>query len=113
MDLTWESMGEVWGDFHFAPNRPRRGGPFEDLKHDLRLTERLLPDSTMTYRGRSDGLVVESDRKKILHLNLHVIYATYKDIVFIHQEVFFFFFFSPRQCVPPIALMDKPPLLPD
>src|SRR4029434_7347425 len=26
MDLTWESMGEVWGDFHFAPNRPRRGG---------------------------------------------------------------------------------------
>src|SRR4029434_1900186 len=26
MDLTWESMGEVWGDFHFAPNRPRRSG---------------------------------------------------------------------------------------
>src|SRR4029434_621209 len=26
MDLTWESMGGVWGDFHFAPNRPRRGG---------------------------------------------------------------------------------------
>src|SRR4029434_1228146 len=29
MDLTWESMGEVWGDFHFAPHRPRRGGPSE------------------------------------------------------------------------------------
>src|SRR4029434_7850222 len=63
MELTWESMGEVWGDFHFAPNRPRRGRGH--LKHDFRLTERLLPDSTMTYRGRSDGLVVESDRKKI------------------------------------------------
>ena len=29
MDLTWESMGEVWGDFHFAPNRPEGAGPFE------------------------------------------------------------------------------------
>ena len=57
-------MGEVWGDFHFAP--------------------RLLPDSTTTYRGRSDGLVVESDRKKNS--------------------------FSRRQCVALIALMDKPPL---
>src|SRR4029434_9297365 len=40
------------------------------LKHDFRLTERLLPDSTMTmtmtYRGRSDGLVVESNRKQII-----------------------------------------------
>ena len=26
MDLTWESMGEVWGDFHFAPEG---AGPFE------------------------------------------------------------------------------------
>ena len=64
----------------------------------------------MTYRDRSDGLVVESDRKKILHLNVRVIYATYKDIAFIHKEVFFSSF-SPRQCVAPIALMDKPPLL--
>ena len=22
-------MGEVWGDFHFAPNRPEGAGPFE------------------------------------------------------------------------------------
>src|SRR4029434_6005649 len=44
-------MREVWGDFHFAPKM----GPFE---------ARLEPDWTMTFRGRSDGLVVESDRKK-------------------------------------------------
>ena len=36
MDLTWESMGEVWGDFHFAPNRPEGAGPFEARN---RLTE--------------------------------------------------------------------------
>src|SRR4029434_5240447 len=35
---------------------------------------------------------------------------TYKDIAFIYQKVFFLSFFSPRQCVAPIALMDKPPL---
>src|SRR4029434_5399540 len=102
MDLTWESMGEVWGELSFRPKLPQKGRGH--LKHDFRLTKRLLPDSTMTYRGRSDGLVVESDRK-LLHLNV-VIYATYKDIAFIHQEVFFF----PRQCVAPIALTDKPPL---
>src|SRR4029434_8503347 len=83
-------MGEVWGDFHFAP--------------------RLLPDSTMTYRGRSDGLVVESDRKKIITFKF-TCHLRDKDIAFIHQEVSFFLFFSPRQCVAPIALMDKPPLL--
>src|SRR4029434_7405339 len=113
MDLTWESIGEVWGDFHFAPKSPQKGRGH--LKHDFRLTAWLLPDSTMTYRDRSDGLVVESDRKKILHLNIRVIYATYKDIAFIHNEfffiyLFFFFSFSPRQCVAPIALMDEPPL---
>src|SRR4029434_5732088 len=56
------SMGRGLGRFSFRPNRPRRG----HLKHDFRLTERLLLDSTMTYRGRSDGLVVESDRKTII-----------------------------------------------
>ena len=49
-----------------------------------RLPEWLLADSTMTFRGRSDGLVVESDRKKKS--------------------------FSRRQCVALIAFMDKPPL---
>src|SRR4029434_9703489 len=79
--VATESMGEVWGE-------KGRG----HLKHDFRLTERLLPDSTMTYRGRSDGLVVESDRKKIIKFKFTI-----------------FFFFS-RQCVAPIALMDKPSL---
>ena len=52
--------------------------------------------------------MVESDRKKILYVNLHVvIYATYKDIVLIHSEQFFFF----REGGAPIALMDKPPLV--
>ena len=100
--------GRGLGRFSFRPKSPQKG--WGHLKHDFRLTERLLPDSTMTYRDRSDGLVVESDRKKILHLNVRVIYATYKDIAFIHKEVFFFFSFSPRQCVAPIALMDEPPL---
>src|SRR4029434_11300831 len=49
-------MREIWADFHFAQ---KGAGPFEaPLLPDL-------PDSTMTFRGRSDGLVVESDRKKI------------------------------------------------
>src|SRR4029434_6173096 len=100
--------GRGLGRFSFRPKSPQKG--WGHLKHDFRLTERLLPDSTMTYRDRSDGLVVESDSKKILHLNLRVIYATYKDIAFIHKEFFFFFSFSPRQCVAPIALMDEPPL---
>src|SRR4029434_6372977 len=74
--------GRGLGRFSFRPKSPQKG--WGHLKHDFRLTERLLPDSTMTYRGRSDGLVVESDRKNVLHSNLHVIYATYKDIAFIH-----------------------------
>ena len=45
------------GDFHFAP---KRGGVIWSTTFAW-----LLPDSTMTFRGRSDGLVVESDRKKI------------------------------------------------
>src|SRR4029434_792717 len=54
--------GRVLGRFSFRSKSPQKGRGH--LKHDFRLTERLLPDSTMTYRGRSDGLVVESDRKK-------------------------------------------------
>src|SRR4029434_9598394 len=64
--------GRGLGRFSFHPKSPQKG--WGHLKHDFRLTERLLPDSTMTYRDRSDGLVVESDRK--LHLNVRVIYAT-------------------------------------
>src|SRR4029434_10536089 len=56
--------GRGLGRFSFRPKLPQKGRGH--LKHDFRLTERLLPDSTMTYRGRSDGLVVESDRKKII-----------------------------------------------
>src|SRR4029434_5606649 len=77
--------GRGLGRFSFRPKSPQKG--WGHLKHDFRLTERLLPDSTMTYRGRSDGLVVESDRKKIItfkctcHLrDLH--------IAFIHQDLF-------------------------
>src|SRR4029434_8829565 len=84
--------GRGLGRFAFRPESPQKGRGH--LKHDFRLTEGLLPDSTMTYRGRSDGLVVESDRKKMI---------TFK-------FTFFFFSFSPRQCVAPIALIDKPPL---
>src|SRR4029434_9159729 len=50
--------------FSFRPKLPQKGRGH--LKLDFRLTERLLPDSTMTHRCRSDGLVVESDRKKII-----------------------------------------------
>ena len=108
--------GRGLGRFSFRPKSPQKGRGH--LKHDFRLTERLLPDSTMTYRGRSDGLVVESDRKKIITFKFtcHFTY-TYKNIAFIHKELFLFiyffsFFFSfPRQCVAPIALMDEPPLL--
>src|SRR4029434_6079371 len=39
MYLTWESMREVWGDFHFAPNHPQGAGPFE---------ARLLTDFCLT-----------------------------------------------------------------
>src|SRR4029434_4359989 len=70
------------GRLSFRPKSPQKGQGH--LKHDFRLTERLLPDSTMTYRGRSDSLVVESDRKKKS--------------------------FSRRQCVALIAFMDKPHL---
>ena len=74
--------GRGLGRFSFRPKSPQKGRGH--LKHDFRLTERLLPDSTMTFRGRSDGLVVESDRKKKS--------------------------FSRRQCVALIAFMDKPHL---
>src|SRR4029434_1551377 len=101
MDLTWESQWERSGAIFISPQKGRG-----HLKHDFRLTERLLPDSTMTYRGRSDGLVVESDRKKNI---------TFKCTCHLRDLqgycVYTFFSFSPRQCVAPIALMDEPPLV--
>src|SRR4029434_1663672 len=56
--------GRGLGRFSFRPKSPQKGRGH--LKHDFRLTERLLHDAIMTYRGRSDGLVVESDRKQII-----------------------------------------------
>ena len=47
--------GRGLGRFSFRPKSPQKGRGH--LKHNFRLTKRLLPDSTMTYRGRSDGLV--------------------------------------------------------
>src|SRR4029434_5386544 len=103
--------GRGLGRFSFRHKSPQKGRGH--LKHDFRLTERLLPYSTMTYRGRSDGLVVESNRKKSItfkysrrHLRDLQGYCVYTSGVF-----FCLFFFPPRQCVAPIALMDKPALL--
>src|SRR4029434_1160305 len=56
--------GRGLGRFSFCPKSPQKG--WGRVKRAFRLTDRLLPDSTMTYRGKSDGLVVESDRKKII-----------------------------------------------
>src|SRR4029434_6869148 len=101
--------GRGLGRFSFRPKSAQKGRGH--LKHDFRLTESLLPDSTMTYRGRSDGLVVESDRKKNItkkctcrHLRDLQGYCVYT------SGVFFSFFGSPSQCVSQIDLMDKPPL---
>src|SRR4029434_9498067 len=80
------------------------------LKHDFRLTERLLPDSAMTYRGRSDGLMVESDRKKMITFKFTCHLRDLQGYCVYTSGGFFSPSFSPRQCVAPIALMDKPPL---
>src|SRR4029434_2489400 len=78
----------------YRPKSPQKGRGH--LKHDFRMTERLLPVSTMTYRGRSDGLVVESDRKKIItfkytcHLRELQKYCVYTSGVFFFFLLFFF-----------------------
>src|SRR4029434_3940597 len=74
--------GRGLGRFSFRPKLPQKG--WGHLKHDFRLTERLLPDSTMTYRGRSDGLVVESDRKSS--------FTRLTRILRLYIRSFFFFF---------------------
>src|SRR4029434_10965819 len=97
------------GRFSFRPKSPQKGWGL--LKHDFRLTERLLPDSTMTYRGRSDGLVVESDRKKIITFKFTCCHLRDLQGYCVYTSGGFFFSFPPRQCVAPISLMDKPPLI--
>src|SRR4029434_9244862 len=105
--------GRGLGRFSFRPKSPQKGRGH--LKHHFTLTERLLPDLTITYRGRSDGLVVESDRKKIIafkctcHLRNLQGYCVYTSVpvgfyLFIYRS-------EERQCVAPIALMDEPPLV--
>src|SRR4029434_11215067 len=83
--------GRGLGRFSFRPKSPQKGRGH--LKHDFTLIERLLPDSTMTYRGRSDGLVVQSDKMITFkctcrHLRDLQGYCVYTSGVF-----FFFFFF--------------------
>src|SRR4029434_3268084 len=102
------NMG-VMGRFSFRPKSPHKGRGH--LKHDFRLTERLLPDSTMTYRGRSNSLVVESDRKKIITFKFTSTFTRLTRILRLYIRSFFLFLFPPRQCVAPIALMDRPPLI--
>src|SRR4029434_3559585 len=79
------------GRFSFRPKSPQKG--WGHLKHDFRLTERLLPDSIMTYRGRSDGLVVESDRKKIITFKLTCHLRDLQGYCVYTSGVFFFVFF--------------------
>src|SRR4029434_3504640 len=64
----------------------------------------------MTFKGRSDGLVVESDRKKYTTFTLSFSrhFSPKRQGNCIYTSGFYFF---RRQCVAPIALMDKPPLL--
>src|SRR4029434_5904744 len=81
----WPSLPFLKWDFHT-----------DELIHvhlNIKNIPQLLPDSTMTYRGRSDGLVVESERKKCItfkftrrHLRDLQGYCVYT------SGVFFFFF---------------------
>src|SRR4029434_11233786 len=56
--------GRGLGRFSFRPKSPQKGRGH--LTHDFRLTERLLPDSTMTYRGRSDAHMDNTDQYNII-----------------------------------------------
>src|SRR4029434_3718587 len=65
----------------------------------------------MTNRGRSDSLVVESDRKKMITFKCTCRHLRDLQGYCVHTSgVFLFFFFFSRQCVAPIAHMDEPPL---
>src|SRR4029434_9363545 len=65
----------------------------------------------MTYRGRSDGLVVETDRKKCITFTFTCCHLRDLQGYCVYTSGGFFFSFPPRQCVAPIALMNKPPLI--
>src|SRR4029434_1244484 len=82
--------GRGLGRFSFRPKSAQKGRGH--LKHDFRLTESLLPDSTMTYRGRSDGLVVESDRKTIITFKFTCLLRDLQKYCVFKKGVFFFFF---------------------
>src|SRR4029434_4740579 len=86
------------GRFSFRPKSPQKGRGH--LKQDFRLTERLLPDSTMTYRGRSDCLGVESDRKKNITFKCTCHLCDLQGYC-VYTPAFFFFFFFPFAVHPP------------
>src|SRR4029434_10547025 len=84
--------GRGLGRFSFRPKSPQKGRGH--LKHDFRLTERLLTDSHMRYRGRSDSLVVESDRKKNITFKCTCHLCDLQGYcVYTSGGSFFFFFF--------------------
>src|SRR4029434_10936258 len=101
--------GRGLGRFSFRPKSPQKG--WGHLKHDFRPTERLLPDSTMTYRGGSDGLVVESDRKLIITFKFTCRHL--RDLqgycVYTSRGFFFFFFVSLGSATPQSPLWTSRP----
>src|SRR4029434_404312 len=66
------------------------------LKHDFCLTAWLLPDWTMTYKVRSDGGVVETDRKYYIYIYMSSFTRLTRILRLYNQELFFFYFFFPR-----------------
>src|SRR4029434_8539026 len=83
--------GRGLGRFSFRPKSPQKGWSY--VKRDFRLTEQMLPDSTMTYRGRSDGLVVESDRNFFFTFKFTCHLRDLQEYCVYTQGGFFFFFF--------------------
>src|SRR4029434_3486556 len=81
--------GRGLGRFSFRPKSPQKGRG--QLKHDVRLTERLLPDSLMRYRGRADCVGVESDRKKIIKFKFTCNLRDLQGYCVYTSGVFFFF----------------------
>src|SRR4029434_2695404 len=100
--------GRGLGRFSFRPKSPQKGRGH--LKHDFRLTERLLNDSTMTYKGRSHGLVVESDRKKCITFKFTCHLRNLQGYCVNTSGVFFFFFFFLFAWSPPTPRFGHAPL---
>src|SRR4029434_10561972 len=61
----------------------------------------------MTYRGRSDGLVVESDRKKIITFKFTSSFTRLARILRLYIRSFFFFFLGSAS--PQSPLLTSPP----